>query len=559
MWRHYHGVEDRTLNFTASLVPTPTPLLDDWLGYTNLYYGFKFRYPPRLEDLPGNDNNYRRIDLSFNHNTNLTEKYLEVIVIENANPCQSPLATQSMLQTSENVTINGIPFLKQTGQDGGMSHLNEWVAYSTFKNNACISMDFMLRSVYALDPPPPDFDKAAESMVFSQIMSTFAWLDATPTPSPTSVTNLLPDLTIGGLRFELQHPSCLMPGDPFGVRVGVSNNGQAAATGFMVEVNGMQQPVNGLGVGETVILFFPGERNPVTAIVDPTSIVAESDETNNSRTEMVPMPTPPLPCTVTPSPTFTPSPTPTGTPAALIGPYAVILVTPNDVLNVRSAPGVSNPVIGSFARDAVNVMRTGPSQQVGGAEWVEVLLPDGISKGWVNSYYLTEYVSRETFCTDPRVQPLIATLKQAMTSSNGPLFGSLFSPKHGMNLNYWPSSNTVNYTSATAQTVFTDPQVIDWGSGGGSGIVDTGTLAQVVQPQMVDVLNSPYQLNCDALSYGQTYTNVTAYSNTNIHYYSVVKPPTPEIVFDWKVWLIRIEYVNGQPYLFGAVHYVWEP
>jgi hypothetical protein len=560
MWLHYHSVEDRTLNFTASLIPTATPLPDDWLGYTNSYYGFKFRYPPRLEDLPGNDNNYRRIDLSFNHNTNLTEKYLEVIVVENANPCQSPLATQSMLQTSENVTINGIPFLKQTGADGGAGNLHEWVAYSTLKNNACISMDFILHSVNAIDPPPPVFDKAAESVVFSQIMSTFAWLEPMITPSPTPASSLLPDLTISGMAIQLQDPTCLKPSDNvWGVRIGITNQGQAAATSFMVRVNDAQLPVNGLGVGETVSLFVPGDRNQVTAIVDPTSMIAESNETNNSRTEMLPVPTPPLPCIATP--TFTPSPTPTAiqTPTALIGPYAVILVAPNDVLNIRSGPGVSNPIIGSFARDAINVMRTGPSQQADGAEWVEVLLPDGINKGWVNSYYLTEYVSRDTFCTDPRIQPIISMFQEAMTSSNGPLFGSLVSPKHGFNLNYWPSSKTVNYTSTTAQTVFTDPQVMDWGSGGGSGRVDTGTFAQIVQPQMVDVLNSAYQLNCDALSYGQSYTNVSGYTNTNIHYYSVVQPPAPESVFDWKVWLIRVEYVNSHPYLFGAVHYVWEP
>jgi hypothetical protein len=136
-------------------------------------------------------------------------------------------------------------------------------------------------------------------------------------------------------------------------------------------------------------LFFPGDINPVTATVDPTSTVAESDETNNSRTEMLPVPTPPLPCTVTP--TFTPSPTPTGTPVALIGPYAVVL-TGYGALDIHSGPGAVNPVIGSFAWDAVNVMRTGPSQQADGAEWVEVLMPDGVNKGWVNFSYLTEYI-----------------------------------------------------------------------------------------------------------------------------------------------------------------------
>jgi hypothetical protein len=393
-WRHYHGREERTLDFTASLgptaTPTATPSLPDWLGYNNSVYGFQFRYPPRLEDLPPQNPNYHRIDLAFDQNTNLREKYLEVFVAENADPCQSPQAAQ-LMRTSENVTINGITFLKQTGGDGGAGHLREWVAYSTRKNNACISMDFMLHSLNAIDPPPPPFDKEAESVVFSQIMSTFGWLEqtVTDTPTPTPVGVLLPDLVVGGMHFELEHPGCLMPGDRFGVRVGITNQGQAAATGFMVEVNGAQLPVDGLGAGETAILFFPGEQNPVTAVVDPTSMVAESDETNNSRTEMLPMPTPPLPCTVTP--TFTPSPTPTGTPVALIGPYAVVL-TGYGALDIHSGPGAVNPVIGSFAPDAVNVMRTGPSQQADGAEWVEVLTPDGFNKGWVNFSYLTEYI-----------------------------------------------------------------------------------------------------------------------------------------------------------------------
>jgi hypothetical protein len=236
-----------------------------------------------------------------------------------------------------------------------------------------------------------------------------------------------------------------------------------------------------------------------------------------------------------------------------------VVLTGYGALDIHSGPGAGNPVIGSFAWDAVNVMRTGPSQQADGAEWVEVMMPDGVTTGWVNFNYLTEYVPRESFCADGRVTSLIDQLKQAMTSSNGALLGSLVSPKHGWHLNYWASSPTVNYSAATAPGVFTDPQVLDWGSGGGSGIVDTGTFAQIVQPQFVDVLNSAYQLNCDEIIYGASYTDVMRYAETNIHFYSVLKPPTPGIDFDWKVWLVRIEYLNAQPYLFGAVHYEWEP
>ena len=47
------------------------------------------------------------------------------------------------------------------------------------------------------------------------------------------------------------------------------------------------------------------------------------------------------------------NPTPTDTPASLIGPYAVIRVAQNDVLNIRSLAGSSYPVVGSFPSDAI--------------------------------------------------------------------------------------------------------------------------------------------------------------------------------------------------------------
>jgi dockerin type I repeat protein/fimbrillin-A associated anchor protein Mfa1/Mfa2 len=110
-----------------------------------------------------------------------------MVVVENANPCLSPLPTPLPPET---ITINGIPFLKQTGEDGGVGHLHQWVAYSTLRDNACVSLDFTLHSLNAgnFSTPPPVFDYAAESAVFEQIVSTFAWLAQMPTATPTAST-----------------------------------------------------------------------------------------------------------------------------------------------------------------------------------------------------------------------------------------------------------------------------------------------------------------------------------------------------------------------------------
>jgi hypothetical protein len=120
--------------------------------------------------------------------TNLSQKYLQMSVAENVDPCRSPLASSSIPQSSETVVINGITFLKETGEDGTAGHINKWTAYSTAKNNACISLDFVLRAANpgVFTTPPPLYDEAAESAVFGQIMSTFAWLTSEPTATPTA-------------------------------------------------------------------------------------------------------------------------------------------------------------------------------------------------------------------------------------------------------------------------------------------------------------------------------------------------------------------------------------
>jgi hypothetical protein len=177
---------------TAGVSPTFTPtstMEGSWFSFGTGLYHFQFLYPGDAQLVDGSRDNYARINLPFASGTNLSQKYMEMIVTENADPCRSPLATSSILETSETVVINSLTFLKETGQDGSAGHLNKWVAYSTSRDDACVSLNFVLRSanpdVFAT--PPPLYDEAAESVVFRRIVSTFAWLpltDGTGTPAP---------------------------------------------------------------------------------------------------------------------------------------------------------------------------------------------------------------------------------------------------------------------------------------------------------------------------------------------------------------------------------------
>ena len=159
-----------------TLTPTPTPLHGNWLIYNNAKYQFHFQYPPDAQQSDPQDNSVR-IDLPFAPGTNLGEKFLQMAAVENASSCSALPTSGLPVSTSEQLTINGIVFTKQTGQDQGMSQIREWTNYFTVKGNVCVSMGFMLHSavIGVLPTGTPEFNHDLEAAVFGQIMSTFAW------------------------------------------------------------------------------------------------------------------------------------------------------------------------------------------------------------------------------------------------------------------------------------------------------------------------------------------------------------------------------------------------
>jgi len=240
-------------------------------------------------------------------------------------------------------------------------------------------------------------------------------------------------------------------------------------------------------------------------------------------------------------------------------PYAVVLVAEDDVLNVRQAPGASQPVIATLPATATGVQLTGRQQMVGVDRWVEVHLPGG-STGWVNAYYLTEHATSAAFCADPRLGQLVANLRQAIIDDDGKILSSLVSPAHGLDLVYLRTGNTANYSAAEAIWVFQSDYVMDWGTHPASGLKVSGTFRETALPDLQDVLASTFQVQCSSSDLGggnYTYQWPTRYRNIN--YLVLHKPGPPGNELSWRTWIAGIEYVKGRPYLFTLVHLFWEP
>jgi photosystem II stability/assembly factor-like uncharacterized protein len=774
--------------------PTPIPPMSDWLTFTNSTYGYLFQYPPQSQVF----NQFPEsllMSLPITPGTNLIEKYLDQRVLHNVEVCAHPQV--GVTSGRETVIINGINFFKDTGGDSGAGHLRKWTAYSTTRDNLCVTSLFVLHSGNpdTYDPPRPVYNEAAESAVFLQMMSTFTFLAAPPTPTFTPVpptltpvspptntpeapiyaptisslhmldstngwaisdryvlrTNnggaswsvaLFESFALGGyfasptkawvlsryaetgegslyytmdggsnwtrydvpfkggyIQFLDDRNGFVLSGEPSGMQkhpVSLYQTSDGGATWtlkytniltapnpgtslpFSGHKNGMSfrdtttgwvggdYPTNGyvylykttdsgvtwsqvslplpagyqsafitttapkffglkdavlpvwmtLGAGMRDLFLYTTRdggntwtpsagfaRNAEhTAIISMNNTISwdwsnKFHATGNSGASWT---------TITPNfnfgenfrgldfisattgwarhqtpdgltalyrtsdggytwtlvsgyqpvpPTATPLPPPTATPSTQIRPYAVIRVAQDDVLNIRSGAGVSHPVVGSFAWDAIDVMRTGPTSSVDGSVWVEVQNPGG-GTGWVNFFYLTEYVSRDAFCADARIAPMIEQLRQSVNQSNGDLFSALVSPQNGVDVHLWAYQPAVNFTQTTARNVFTSSQAYNWGSGP-RGEPDLGTFKDIIQPRMLDTLNAPnLETYCDNLM--KVYPLANPWPETNIRYYNLYKPASGEI-FDFRTWLIGFEYINNQPYLYRMVNIVWEP
>ncbi len=300
--------------------------------------------------------------------------------------------------------------------------------------------------------------------------------------------------------------------------------------------------------------------------------------------------TPPLPlATDTPLPTLTPtttlavatstiatavpqaSPTSTSAPAiststslppvtGIYNPYAVLLVSKGDVLNIRSAAGVGNAVIGSLQPSAVGVNRTGPATSAGGDRWVEIQNPAG-GTGWVNANFLTEHIASSAFCADSRVSDLLGNLRSALLNSNGDLLSTLVSPVHGLDLRLWRYGTIANYSPEEASWVFDSDYVVSWGPAPGSGAETNGTFSEQPLPKLQEVFGANYSLHCNnALDLATFSLEPWPSEYTNVNFYTVYKPGTEQYGgLDWRAWIAGVEYVQGKPMLFALIHFQWEP
>ncbi|MFZ6029370.1 MAG: cellulose binding domain-containing protein [Chloroflexota bacterium] len=136
---------------------------------------------------------------------------------------------------------------------------------------------------------------------------------ATRTPTQTPDGSDKPDLSVVSMIIELETGSqCPYSSTMLGRRVTFRNTGTVDINvPFVVQADTDQLTYSaGLAAGQSASLWFSGgsSMGEHTAIVDATSLIDESNETNNTYQHYLPIPTLPPCITITPTP-ITPTPT----------------------------------------------------------------------------------------------------------------------------------------------------------------------------------------------------------------------------------------------------------
>lgn len=304
-----------------------------------------------------------------------------------------------------------------------------------------------------------------------------------------------------------------------------------------------------LGLG--ILLFAAACTATPTASDEPPPLPTQMTLTPVTTTAIS---TPTLEPTAPPLPTLEPEPTtPLLDETAL---FKVVYVAADDVLNVRSGPGVDNDIVGELAPDAVNVIVTGEGQLVEGSLWVPVQA--GAVAGWVNSTYLAEMVTATDFCQDAAAQQLILDLKAAIDARNGTALAALVHPERGLTVHRHWWNPAVNIPTEAVATIFANTSSYYWGTEDGSGFDINGSFSEVALPLLDNDLVAGTETACNEILAGATAGLVRLPDGYDqLNYLSVYRPAV-DIEFDWGSWVVGVEKVEGRYVVSYLIHFAWE-
>lgn len=278
-----------------------------------------------------------------------------------------------------------------------------------------------------------------------------------------------------------------------------------------------------------------------------------------------PSPTTAPPATPPPAPTPVPSKAPEPTPPAgpSLGPFAVVNVASDDVLNVRTGPGVTNSIAGTIPYYGLGVDVRAGGREVSGSWWVPVQY--GTISGWVNSNYLTRQAGWASDSVAARAAQSILALKNrdwgTLSGLVHPAKGVRLSPYTHVRANPGdPGGMDLVFSAAQVTGLWSDPTVYHWGTFDGSGEPIDYTFRQYYDRFIYDVdFARPDVAGFNqTVGQGNTPNNIASvYPGAQTVEYHFEGFDAQYAGLDWRSLRLVLEELGGTWYLVGIVHDEW--
>ena len=242
----------------------------------------------------------------------------------------------------------------------------------------------------------------------------------------------------------------------------------------------------------------------------------------------------------------------------------VVLVTEDDVLNVRSGAGVQNDIIGMLATGTV-IGLSGSSTTVGSSTWVEIVTPAG--DGWVNAHFLGEVVSDETFADDERVLALLNDMANIVYAE-----GDLSQVASSRGLYIWHHDGPVRFSASELVDAMTDPTTYKWGSNA-LDVSDPDQASEIPSRTFAEAIGASFASTWDDPDRefqfdepfeggnGRPAAFAIPFQLNGFHYVSIYDSgDNPDFGgLDWTVWHVSIDYEDGEPVVVGLTIDQWAP
>ena len=243
----------------------------------------------------------------------------------------------------------------------------------------------------------------------------------------------------------------------------------------------------------------------------------------------------------------------------------VTRVAEDDVLNVRSGPGVTNAIAFTLPPDATGLAHTGATDVVDGETWWEIVGPDGAETGWANARFLTVWRAVEPG------SDLAAAMEQqarnflvAFGSDEATLDPTVPQPH--------PAGTQIGGIGvfADAPTPFTtiddlfDDTVHDWNPFPDDDPCDDLCLLTVgdfLGSRDRDAEDAQFTIGPDADSLDMLRYFTGHEQDYYDHHMTVVAyvPPTDEIELDWRRYTFAFDLVDGTPTISAVWVWGWTP